>query len=111
MVAPFFVLQRLGFWLLPTRISISVSYAIMAALIALPLLIHLKLTRFKDGLLVVGMLCTFAIALLFRVADRNLAFASAFPMGTHWLWHIFSAIAVYYLISYVANQESPRSTS
>ncbi len=41
----------------------------------------------------------FAIALFFRSADR--AICSWLPIGTHFLWHITSAIAAYHAVRFV----------
>ncbi len=41
----------------------------------------------------------FAIALFFRSVDR--AFCSWLPIGTHFLWHITSAIAAYHAVRFV----------
>lgn len=41
----------------------------------------------------------YALATIFFLLDEKIC--SQFPLGTHFLWHIFNAFAVYYLVSYI----------
>ena len=50
--------------------------------------------------MVAAALIVFAVAAWFRTIDLN-APVSFLPMGTHWLWHIFGAIAVHLFILYI----------
>ena len=40
----------------------------------------------------------FAVAIAFRTLDNIMIIL---PMGTHWLWHTFGGIAVFFLLYYV----------
>jgi hypothetical protein len=41
---------------------------------------------------------SFGMAISFRVMDR---FVEIFPMGSHWLWHCFGALSVFFLMKYI----------
>ena len=74
--------------------------AVVALTILTPLLVHLARTGWKDQALVVGALVGFAVAIGFRSIDLSVPIAFL-PMGTHWLWHTFGAVAVHTLILYI----------
>lgn len=71
------------------QLFININYAAMAALVLLPVLAYLIRNKWKDGKWVGFALVAFAIALTFRIADRW----ELVTTGTHFLWHIFGAIA------------------
>lgn len=52
--------------------------------------------------LLLAALCTFALAILFRVTD--LSMCSTFPVGTHFLWHVLIAVLGYQLILLVLKE-------
>ena len=79
------------------QLFININYAMMAALVLLPVLGHLIQTQWKDGKWVGFALISFVIALFFRIADKwELA-----NTGTHFLWHIFGAIASFCMFQYI----------
>jgi len=43
----------------------------------------------------------FSIAIFFRTIDNTEISREFFPMGTHFLWHTFGALAVHAILSYV----------
>ncbi len=96
-------LTGLGFRTIPHHWAITLSYATMALIIALPLAIVMLRTRFAYiGWIVTALMC-FAIALLCRFADPYRP--PLFPMGTHWLWHTFGALTTQALSEYIYRLE------
>lgn len=92
--------SRFLFWgVLPQHVSINISYFITGFSIGLPLVIYLYKTKFNDWQLVVPAILSFIIALFFRQIDHNPI--SFLPMGTHFLWHAFSAVGAYFILAYL----------
>jgi hemolysin III len=91
---------RLIFWNnIPDHMAINLSYFITGTIIALPLLIILIKDRFRLWSTVLIAVGSFMMALLFRQLD-TVEF-SLFPMGTHFLWHVFSAVGAYFILRYI----------
>lgn len=78
---------------------VNISYASLAAVLLIPLVIVLVRTRFRHGGLVLAALASFAIAWLMRLADNTMMTADL-PMGTHWLWHVFGAVTTVAIMEY-----------
>jgi len=75
------------------------SYAFSGIFIGLPLiLILIKTAGYRVGAVVTAIIM-FALALLFRETDAY-SF-SLFPMGTHFLWHVFSGIGAWFILDYL----------
>ena len=49
---------------------------------------------------------SFAVAWFFRLVDRDVA--STLPMGSHWLWHTFGAIATAMMIEFFYKLEGEK---
>lgn len=84
----------------PDHTAINLSYGFTGLMVGLPLIIILfrsNFFRFKDVILSI---LFFAMALIFRELDAypQLSFLS---MGTHFLWHLFSAVGSYFVFSYI----------
>ena len=77
---------------------INISYGSLAGLVLLPIGIALVRTRFRDAGWVGTALACFVIAWFCRIADAGRP--EFFPMGTHWLWHTFGALATASLTEY-----------
>jgi len=91
---------RFIFWgKLPEHASINLSYLITGISIGLPLIILLIKTKFKDWIIVTAAILSFCIALLFRQMDQ--VPIALLPMGTHFLWHSFSAVGAYFILDYL----------
>lgn len=91
---------RFLFWgRLPEHTSINLSYFITGVSIGLPLILYLFKTRFRGWLLVTGAILSFIIALTFRQTDQIPI--SYLPMGTHFLWHSFSAMGAWFILDYL----------
>lgn len=68
---------------------INLNYLMMALLVVLPVLWYLAQTRFRNGKFFLVALLSFGLALLFRIADPY----GWLSTGTHFLWHLFGALA------------------
>jgi hypothetical protein len=80
------------------QLSINLSYASLAAIILIPIGLVLWRTRFRHGGWVVVGLISFGIAWVCRLVDQ---YSSPYlPMGSHWLWHTFGAIATAAMIQF-----------
>ena len=79
------------------QLFVNINYAMMAALVLLPVLAYLISTKWKDGKWVGIALIAFIIALTFRIADRW----EWISTGTHFLWHTFGAIASFCMFNYI----------
>lgn len=79
------------------QLFININYAMMAALVLLPVLAWLFKTEFRHGKWVGWALAAFVFALGFRVADpwHWLSF------GTHFLWHSFGAVAAFCMFRFI----------
>lgn len=82
------------------QLRINMSYASLAVLILTPIVLVLIRTRFRHGGWVAAGLLSFAIAWFFRLVDRDPDMVGYLPMGTHWLWHTFGALATAFIIEY-----------
>jgi hypothetical protein len=98
-VLPFFVFHRLVAAYFPPIFATSGFYAVLAVLVLLPMFFALRKERFRDGGLVALTIVLFGIALACRSLDP---YAGPYlSVGTHFLWHTFSAVAVGCLLRYV----------
>lgn len=90
-------LMRTAFAPADIQFFINLNYAMMAALVLLPVLWWLVRTQFRHGGWVLAALGTFAPALTFRIHDGS----DWLPMGTHFLWHLFGAVAAYCMFRFI----------
>ena len=97
-----FVLVMIGMSLLdlPNAMRPIAGYPVLAISILLPVLCYLIRRNWMDWKLVAGALAAFFIAVSFRTIDGR-ALVEILPMGTHWLWHSFGAVAVQFLVLYI----------
>lgn len=68
---------------------INVNYGMLGLLVLVPTLLFLIKMKYRGWLLVTLALISFCIALFFRIADPW----KLLPQGTHFLWHVFGALA------------------
>lgn len=95
-----FVYMGLQFYLrnkIDMHLFININYAILAALVLFPVLAYLVATKFKNAVWVALGLLAFMIALFFRIADRW----DLLDFGTHFLWHVFGAVAAWSMFHYI----------
>jgi hypothetical protein len=103
MIAVLALLMSLGFFTLPPHYAINVSYASLALLILVPLVVALVRTRGYQVGWVITALIAFGLAWFCRLADPWEP--PLLPMGTHWLWHTFGAATTLALSEYVYRLE------
>lgn len=96
---PFIIIRFLLFSNLPEHTAINLAYFMTGASIGIPLIIYLIKTSYSGWKLVLAGILSFAVALMFREFDYIPM--AALPMGTHFLWHSFSAVGAYFIIGYL----------
>ncbi|MFP4090480.1 MAG: ceramidase domain-containing protein [Cyclobacteriaceae bacterium] len=84
-------------------------YLISGLVIFVPMLIIMIRTKLRKGKLVLAALFLLLISLLFREIDTWPG--QPLPMGTHFLWHAFSAAGAFYLASYLFYVENSKNQS
>lgn len=92
---------------LPEKISIASVFVVMAMAIMIPAVIHCIKNHLKNLELLIISSLTFVIGLVFRETDHNLA--GIMPVGTHFLWHIFGTISVFFLLKYLFITDKTKS--
>ena len=98
-ILPFvFMIMIENIFVLPEFINRMLGYPVMATIILFPVIRWLYLTKWKNSLYVILGILSFVIAISSRSLDLDVDFM---PMGTHWLWHSFGAIAANFLILYI----------
>lgn len=96
---PFVAVRFAVFYVFDSFYAVNAAYFFTGVMMFLPALILLIKTKFKHfKVLLIGALL-FSISLTFRHIDNEITFL--FPMGTHWLWHVFGAIGSGYLGGYL----------
>ena len=85
---------------LPAHDNPDIGYFAMGLIFVLSLMTYLGKSQWKNWQLIAGATGSVIIAISFRVADTRWNFPFL-PMGTHWLWHVFSTISGYLLLRYV----------
>lgn len=104
----FFLLTYLTMGLLDGQDSISAGYFVRGTMLFLPCFLFLRKTRFRHATAFFTAVSFFILALLFRFADEKLTL-DFMPWGTHWLWHISTAIGGYFLGVYLIKNR-PQNT-
>lgn len=79
------------------QIFININYAFMAGLVLIPVMAYLIKTVWKNGKWVGFALFAFIFALTFRITDKW----EIFSFGTHFLWHIFGAVASFCMLQFI----------
>ncbi len=92
-----FLLQGFLFRFVESRNVINLNYAIMGALVLLPTFLILIKHRFFQWWRVFYAMGGFGLALFFRIADKWFTI----PMGTHFLWHLFGALAGHLMFTFI----------
>lgn len=82
----------------PVRVHTSAGYIGTVLGLVLPIFVYMYTKHFKNWQYIVFGILSFGAAISFRVMD---SFVHILPMGTHWLWHSFGALAVFLLVSYI----------
>jgi len=79
------------------QVYINLNYAILGLLVLLPVIAYLYKTQFRFGKWVGFAWLAFMLALAFRIADKY----EWIPVGTHFLWHAFGAVAAHCMLEFV----------
>ncbi len=78
-------------------IANNLAYTLLGLTVLIPLIVVVFRSNGRYGVWVVLALLTFCFALLFRVLDPQ----GWLPMGTHFLWHLFGAMACHFMFVYI----------
>lgn len=78
----------------------TVGYLATAAALLLPMVWYIIETRGRYAGFILAALGSFSVAILFRISDRFVD-TELLYMGTHWLWHLFGGISVFFLMTYI----------
>ena len=90
----FAILQNLS-----DQLAINISYFITGSLIFSPVLIYLYKNNWKYAFPILLSVFFLSMSLLFRRIDFTVA--EFIPMGSHFLWHIFSGFGAFYMAKYL----------
>ena len=84
-------------------LAVNIGYLLIGLSISIPSVIFLIRTKFYKGHLLILTFIILGMALLFRTLDYPTPnpFPELLPQGTHFLWHITSALAVFSLGFYL----------
>ena len=80
--------------------SISAGYFVRGVMLFLPCYLFLRQTDFRYARTFFAAVLFFILALVFRFADEKVGIGFM-PWGTHWLWHVSTAIGGYFLGEYL----------
>lgn len=84
--------------ILPNEYRISFGYAVTAITVLTPFIWYAYNTGWKNVQLILIAIFIFGLAVTFRTLDN---ITVLLPMGTHWLWHTFGGVAVFFLLLYI----------
>jgi hemolysin III len=90
---------------LPPHISGNITYLLLCALVVGPSLALLYRQRWQFWQWVAGAFAVFLLAVACRFLDRW----APLPMGTHFLWHTFGALACHLMFHYLYRLNLPLS--
>lgn len=96
----FFGLTYLTWQYLEGQDRISAGYFVRGVMLFLPCFLFLLKTNFNKSIQFFAAVLFFALALVFRFADEKYAIGFM-PWGTHWLWHVSTAVGGYFLGEYL----------
>lgn len=94
-IAVFTVLRFSLFDFLPSELAVNIGYFISGAMFFLPILIYLRQHQFRHTRDIFLSIAFLLLSLLFRELDQ--ALSPLLPMGSHFLWHLFSGVGAYFL--------------
>ncbi|WP_241077750.1 hypothetical protein [Flavimarina sp. Hel_I_48] len=100
-----------GLRMLPLHVSVKISfgYLVTALAIAIPIIGYLYKTHWYNAKDVIIAFAIFGLAVFFRTIDKHMDIALLW-MGTHWLWHSFGGLAVFFLIRYIYKDNTREAT-
>lgn len=83
----------------PAFMRIGVGYGLLAINIILPIMLVVY-KRARERLMLLCAVVSFSVALIFRQLDNGIH-VPIFPMGSHFLWHIFGGVSVFCIIQII----------
>ena len=98
-ILPFTATRYLIYDLVSSRLAVNLNYLFTGILIFLPILIFLARNERKHARPVFISVAFLSLSLLMRRVDY--AAAAIIPMGSHFLWHIFSGVGAFYLAKFL----------
>lgn len=98
-VVPFTFMRFLVVHQLDGSLATNINYFLTGFLIFFPIIFYLERNKFKHIYSILLSVIFLSISLIFRRIDHNVA--DFIPMGSHFLWHIFSGFGAYYLAEYL----------
>jgi len=102
-----FLVFGVSFIPLPQHVNTSVGYIATATGLLLPIITYFYTTKVLHWQFILLAVLSFGLAISFRILDN---FVYILPMGTHWLWHVFGALSVFFLINYIYKDRSTSIT-
>ncbi|MEO0898792.1 MAG: hypothetical protein AAFY71_20435 [Bacteroidota bacterium] len=88
--------------LFPRQYVVNINYAIMAILILVPVYLILMKTKFHQARWIYIGVGGFVAAIIFRMLDAtDWVQINLDGVGTHFLWHVFGALACFSIFQYV----------
>lgn len=88
------------FSFLSSHTAINLSYLIRGTALFLPIILVLSRSGYAGVRQVIISVVLFIVSLVFREIDAR-ASLQFLPMGTHFLWHVFSGLGAFYLGAYL----------
>jgi len=98
-ITPITIVRLYLLFNLDGEFAVNLNYLITGSLIFLPVLIYLFRHSFRYALNIFVSVFFLILSLYFREIDQ--ISVTSLPMGTHFLWHIFSGIGAYFLANYL----------
>ncbi len=98
-VLPFTGVRYAAYTLLQGHFAVNLSYFISGVIIFCPMIIYLFRTKFEKWYLILSSVAFLSISLIFREMDFRVV--HILPMGSHFLWHLFSGVGAYFLAKYL----------
>ncbi|CAL68363.1 hypothetical protein [Christiangramia forsetii] len=87
---------------LPQHLNTSVGYIATALGLLLPIITYFYTTKSHHWEFILFAFLSFGAAISFRILDN---FVHILPMGTHWLWHTFGSLSVFFLMKYIYKEK------
>ena len=98
-VGPGTILRFAAYEVFPEEVAINISYFIAGTIVFFPLIFYLIKTGFEKGSFIILSLLFLMLSLAFREMDHRVV--HILPMGSHFLWHIFSGFGAFFLAKYL----------
>lgn len=98
-VVPGTILRYATYEVFPEEVAVNVSYFIAGTIVFFPLIFYLVKTGFEKGSFIILSVLFLILSLVFREMDHRVT--HILPMGSHFLWHIFSGIGAFFLAKYL----------